>query len=195
MRRILTYSVLLFFHFAIGFLDAYTLPLDIQSTEQDLQPVNLDSVVQNTPQSCTGGGSLLKVVNKRQTTDCVAVDCGANDYGFPESPPTDNQAVKWNYPFGNQEASLEVPVNLDAGSYENLFSDENNDSNDFTLNDATTNILGSPSNEQDTPDQVEASISDISADGMGNGAFEIATKKKDRAAPFDQDPTTGFVFI
>ncbi|MCJ1428110.1 hypothetical protein MMC29_006018 [Sticta canariensis] len=178
----------------MGLLDASTLslPLDIQSTEQDLQPVNLGSVIQNRPQLCSGGGPFLNMVNKRQkTTDCVAVDCGTNDYGFPESPMTDNQPVKWSYPFGNQEESLEVPVNLDGGNHENLFSEENNDWDDFLLNDATTNIFLSSSNEQGTLDQVEASISDITTDGTGNGAFEIATKKKDPASTFEQDPTTG----
>ena len=196
MRRILTFSVWLLS--TIGFLDAYTLslPLDIQSTEQDLQPVNLGSVVQNGPQLCSGGRPLLNVVNKRQkTVDCVAVDCGANEYGLLESPTTDNQAVKWSYPFGNQEESLRVPVNLDDGNYENLFSEENNDWDVFPLNDATTNIFASSSNEQDTPDQVEASISDIGPDGMGDGAFEIAAKKKDPVPIFEQDPTTGFVLI
>lgn len=196
MRRILTFSVLL--SRTIGFLDAYTpsLQLDIQSTEQDLQPVNFGSVVQNTAQLCSGGRPLLNMVNKRQkTTDCVAVDCGTNDYGFPESSTTDNQPVKWSYPFGNQEESLEVPVNLDAGNHENIFSEENNDWDDFLLNDATTNILSSSSNEQDTPDQVGASISDITTDGMGNGAFEIAAKKKYPVFTVEQDPTTGFVLL
>ena len=193
MTRTLTCSVLSFS--IIGFLEAYalSLPLDIQSTEQDLQPVNLGSVVQNKPQLCSGGTPLLNMVNKRQkTTDCVGIDCGANDYGFHESPTTDDQLVKSNNIFGNQEESVDVPVDLDAESRENLFGEENNDWEDFPLNDATTNIFLSSSNEQDTPHQMEASISDIRTDGTGNGAFEIAANRNP-ALTFEQDPITGFV--
>ena len=192
MRRILTLSALLFS--TIGSLDAYTLslPLDIQSTEQDLQPVNLASVVQNRLRPCSGERPPLNMVNKRQTTDCVAGNCGANDYGFHESPTSDNQPVKLSYPFGNQEDYLEVPVNLDAESHENPPSEENNDLGDFPLSDATTNVFSSSSNEQDTPGQVESSISDIRTDGTGTGVFEIATSPKDSV---EQDPTTGFVLI
>ena len=99
MRQILTFSILFWSFSTIAALDAYnpSLPLDIQSTEagQDLQPLNLGSVLQNTsPQPCSGGSS--------------------NDYALQESEASDDQPVKRNYPFENQEESPEVPINLNA---------------------------------------------------------------------------------
>ena len=179
MRRILTFSLLFWLLSTVASLDAYTpsLPLDIQSTEaeQDLQPVNLDSVPQNTnPQPCSGGRP--------------------NDYAFQDSQTSDNQPVKRSYPFDNQEDSADIPVNLDAES-------QNNDNWDNLLgNEAPVNIFASSFNGQDTSNQMEASIYDIKTDGTGNSAFEIAAQKKQdptsgQAPTFEQDPTTGFVLI
>ena len=171
MRRILTFPILffVFFPITIAFLDP-SLPLDIQSTEQDLQPVNLATVVKNKPQLCSGESPLLNVVSKRQTTD--------------------DQLVKLSQPFGNQEESLEVPVNPDPESHENFPSEENNDWDNFPLNVATTNIFSTSFNEQDTPDQMEAGNSNIRTDN----AFEIAATSK-HSPTFEQDPITGFVLI
>ena len=203
MRRILTFSHLFLLFSTIASLDAYTLslPLAIRSTEaQDLHPVNDGSVVQNDPQPCSGGGPLLNMINKRQTTDCVGMNCGTNDFGFQEPQKSDNQPGRWSYPFDNQEESLKVPVNLDAESHEDLSGEENDVWDEFPWNAATVNLFPSSPNEQDTPDQMEASISDVKTDDTGNGAFEIAAKKKqdstiEQAPTFEQDLTTGFVLI
>ena len=161
----------------IAALDAFnpSLRLDIQPAEvgQNLQPVNFGPVLQSTsPQPCSGGRP--------------------NDYGFRESQMSDNQPVKRT--FDNQEESPEVPVSLDAESQ------KNNNLDNFLWDEAPVDIFSSASNGQDTQNQLEASIFDIKTDGTGNGAFEIAAKKKQdpssaRAPPFAQDPTTGFVLI
>ena len=179
MRRILTFSFLFcLFSTIIAAFDAYTpsLPLDIQSTEagQDVQPVILGSGLQIGPQPCSGGRS--------------------NDYAFQESQTSDNQPVKRSYPFDNQEESPEVPINLDAESQ------KNNNLDPLPWNEAPVNIFSSSFNGQDTPNQLDASIFNINTDGTGNSAFEIAAKKKEDTTPdaaptFEQDPTTGFVFI
>ena len=193
MRRILALSILFLIFSTVAFIDAYTLslPLDLQSTEaeQDLQPVNLASVVQNRPQPCSGENPPLNMVNKRQIPDCVAGNCEASDYELQEFP-SDNQPAKLSYPFGNQEDSLKLPVKLDA-----LSSEQNNDLGDFTLNDATTNLFSSSSNEQNTPGQAGSSFSDIRTDDTGDSLFEIAAKQKDPGPTVEQDPTTGFVLI
>lgn len=187
MRRDIIYSILLIS--AVDFLDAYTLPLDFNPTEQALNLVK-GFVVQRRQLPCSDGRSFSRMFSKRQkTADCVGQDCGLNDEVIPESPTIDNQPVKWNFPFSNQEEPLELAVNLSAGSDEDIFSDVNKDWNNAIanapLNDATTNIPASAQNGR--LDQIEAKISDGGADYTLNDAFEIAD--------IEQDPTTGYVFI
>lgn len=183
---------------AIGFLNAYTLPSDFKPTEQDLQFVNLGPVVKNRSPPCSPQGSYLGIVDKRQkTTDCVG-DCGVNDNVIPESPTIDYQPIKWNTLPGNWENPLELAVNLNSESQDNIFSDGDKDGNNAItkvgLNDATTNILLGDPREHSTLDQTEEHISDGGAGGALDDGFEIAAQKKP-GPTVDQDPTTGYVFI
>lgn len=194
MRRDIIYSILLIS--AVDFLDAYTLPLDFNPREQELELVK-SFVVQKRQLPCSDGRSFSRMFNRRQkTADCIGQDCGLNDEVIPESLTIDNQPVKWNFPLSNQEEPLELAVNLIAGSDEDSFSDVNKDWNNAIanapLNDATTNIPASARNGR--LDQIEAKTSDGGADYTLNDPFEIAATKSS-APVIEQDPTTGYVFI
>lgn len=200
MRRdVVIFSILLFS--AVNFLDAYNLPLDFNPTDEDLRSVNLLSNEQNKALPCSAGKSNSNTVSKRQTTNCVGVDCGdngTNDNVAPESPTTDNQPLRLDDLTHNPEGSLELAINLNSGSQDNLFSDGNKDWNNavpnFPLNDATTNILSSAPNGPNTLDQAGTDVFDDVTDGALSDAFEIAAKPKP-ALIVDQDPTTGYVFV
>lgn len=197
MRRDLYLLLLLFI--AIDFLDAYTLPLDSEPTDLDLQWANLDSV-QNRPLPCYAGRSYVRMVKKRQkTTGCIGENCGANDGMIPETSATDDQPVKQNDLVDNPGESFELAANLNSGSQGNIFNDGHQNWDDaiasLPLNDAATNIPPSAPTGQNTLDQTETEVSDSMADGALNDAFEIATLPKNPASIIEQDPETGYVFI
>lgn len=203
MRRDVVFSILLVS--VIDFLNAYKLPLDFEPTDQDLQLVNLSPDVQKGPLPCSVGSQYLSIVNKRQkTTDCVGADCGANNNVVLKSPITRNQPVKWNHLFDKREESPELAVNLESGSQDNMFIDENKDWNNaianVPINDAIISIPSSAPIEHNTLDQTEADIFGGRTDGALNDAFEIAAlpakpAPKEPASIINQDPTTGYVII
>ena len=194
MIQDVVFSILLFS--TVGFLDAYTLPLDFKSTEQELLPGDLGSVLQNGQFPCFAGRSYLSMVNKRQEAfSCVGEQCGPNgDAGF-EFHASDNQPVKWRYPSGQQEESLEFAVNLNSGNENNAFIDGNENWNNAIPNppfdDATKETL--PSASIGYLDLGDAKTPDGKPDGTLDDHFEVAMPKKDSAPTVDQDSLTGYV--